>query len=858
MKVVVRPPQIVGKVIGHARGRVGVQTPDGIVGCMPGALYEIKGASTEGLWTLATCLPGLEALKCLAAVQTAAEEAEEQALREEKLIMQEAPVVAPGWVIVADDDEPTSVTICIAGTQNFNDCFRDCMFIPVNLEVPPIPGDIKSPRSVEPPEEYKGLKVHMGFLDGANRIFEQIVPAVIAQRRKHGPLRVTLTGHSLGGATAILLATFLDVSDIDGVCVESVFTYGAPNILNIKEWDGTQPILKEVNVHQYVNERDLVPRALGSSLMRKLAKVGIRMGFKALSCVTTSNAESLPFYRFTSPVLHYINSGKVESITDRTAQQDVLSLSIIGMRPVAVSQHRMSDYITNLLDIYNKETNHTHTYKLEPTLNPANAIGSHRILTAVFDAKDPTKLSSTMAAACSDIYTRMEGIDIRKLSTLCYWSDKVYPENCMKTRVFSGAYGTAPNTRKLSEEGWQAFMEDACYSDLPWVARLLECMDWVQDGDKLKKTKKLSRGAADIPKPPPVFRGVPLLDEEGSLGSEALCAAKKIFKTYARHLPMDAYSPERVRGGSWSPRRKTVLLRPECMRVLMRSLEACEYGEGYTPEQSRLVALASSCVDDLRHMRNPTSSPLVDPFGNITERGFVALFAKWCREDEVRIWGILCKGGGYNELLTMHVASGMLWDTTGLDEAVTEANKIMMEEQEQKQALFERQVKYALYKMYVTRRHTVEGPMRDKTGTPQKRRSVMSPRRSKADISRQLQLERIYGAPQTLDGGRARSRSRAVREAERRATADDMRVYLRPLPPTYVVPGKTGAGGQPERVRLRATEDEYKNVPSTRHPQMPYSHMVRYERKGMLPHMEPWHPPGIATPRAVRFNPEHP
>eukprot|EP01064_Diplonema_japonicum_P026036 TRINITY_DN3744_c0_g1_i4.p1 TRINITY_DN3744_c0_g1~~TRINITY_DN3744_c0_g1_i4.p1 ORF type:complete len:1163 (+),score=303.99 TRINITY_DN3744_c0_g1_i4:37-3489(+) len=700
-QVIVQQPQITGKVVGHGRGRVGVQTPDGMIGCMPGTLSKVQG-SNESLWTLATAIPGLSALKAVASVRTDEEEEEERTTEEEKIIMQEAPVVAPGWLLAADENEPTEVTICIAGTQNLNDCFRDCMFIPVNLELPPLPTEVLSPRSTEPntPEEFKGLKVHMGFLDGANRIFEQIVPAVINQRRKHGPLRLTLTGHSLGGATALLLATFLDVSNLDGVCVESVFTYGAPNILNIKEWDGTQPILKEVNVNQYVNERDVVPRSLGSSLVRKLAKVGIRMGFKALSCVTTNNAESLPHYRFTSPFLHYISSGKVSTFSDRAEQQKVLSLSLAGMRPQAVQDHKMAEYINALLQIYNKETSHEHVYKLEPTLNASNAVGGHAILSAVFDTKDQAKLSSSMLNACNDIYTRMDGIDTRKLSALCFWSSKVYPEACMASRVFSGNYTMVPHKRVLDNEGFVSFMEDACYSDLPWVARLLECMDWVQDGDKVKKTKGEGRCHTDIPKPPPMFRGIPLI-ERGVLGCEATVAAKKIFKTYSRHLPMDAYSPERVRGGSWSPQRKTSLLRPECMRALLGSLEICEFGEGHVPEQTRLVALATSCVEDLRGIEG--QGRLVDPFGNISQKGFLRLFLKWCEEDEVRIWGILCNGGGYNELLTMHNPKGALWEVNDLDEIISEVNEDLEQEQMAKQMLYERQVRHALYKIYAGR-----------------------------------------------------------------------------------------------------------------------------------------------------------
>ena len=71
------------------------------------------------------------------------------------------------------------------------------------------------------------------------------------------PLPLFITGHSLGGALA-LLATKLIARDINGAC----YTFGAPRIANYEYFDGVK-----TPVYRIVNSADVVPRVPPGALM---------------------------------------------------------------------------------------------------------------------------------------------------------------------------------------------------------------------------------------------------------------------------------------------------------------------------------------------------------------------------------------------------------------------------------------------------------------------------------------------------------------------------------------------------------------------------------------------------------------
>jgi hypothetical protein len=112
----------------------------------------------------------------------------------------------------------------------------------------------------KPAEKY-GAKVHTGFLeaftvntDQQNRTVEDIVREIKdspkVKDRNGNTLPLFITGHSLGGALA-LMATRLQAYDITGAC----YTYGAPRIA---DYDFFKDL--KTPVYRVVNSSDVVPR----------------------------------------------------------------------------------------------------------------------------------------------------------------------------------------------------------------------------------------------------------------------------------------------------------------------------------------------------------------------------------------------------------------------------------------------------------------------------------------------------------------------------------------------------------------------------------------------------------------------
>lgn len=101
-------------------------------------------------------------------------------------------------------------------------------------------------------------RVHTGFWKaiganedaGTGETVEAKVRRIIDDATSDGPLPVFITGHSLGGALA-LLATKLVASNVDGAC----YTFGAPRVANYEYFSRVK-----TPVYRIVNSSDIVPR----------------------------------------------------------------------------------------------------------------------------------------------------------------------------------------------------------------------------------------------------------------------------------------------------------------------------------------------------------------------------------------------------------------------------------------------------------------------------------------------------------------------------------------------------------------------------------------------------------------------
>ena len=83
-----------------------------------------------------------------------------------------------------------------------------------------------------------------GFVRTARHVYEAVEAHY--QRTPHHP--ITLTGHSLGGAMALLVGAYMVRSHMP---LERIVTFGAPRV-------GKLRILKHIDVEMYKNRRDIV------------------------------------------------------------------------------------------------------------------------------------------------------------------------------------------------------------------------------------------------------------------------------------------------------------------------------------------------------------------------------------------------------------------------------------------------------------------------------------------------------------------------------------------------------------------------------------------------------------------------
>ncbi|MCP4387189.1 MAG: lipase family protein [Gammaproteobacteria bacterium] len=95
-------------------------------------------------------------------------------------------------------------------------------------------------------DEKTGARLHQGFAYAAKRIYSELQP-----RLKPG-YKVRTTGHSLGGAVALILAMYMDA---DGFDIDRVVTFGQPKVTNLP---GAMSI-QHLDVTRVVTPDDLVP-----------------------------------------------------------------------------------------------------------------------------------------------------------------------------------------------------------------------------------------------------------------------------------------------------------------------------------------------------------------------------------------------------------------------------------------------------------------------------------------------------------------------------------------------------------------------------------------------------------------------
>jgi len=128
---------------------------------------------------------------------------------------------------VATNDIDKSHIIAVRGTSNIENVFIDVAFKLIK-------------------DNNTGAYLHNGFSQTANSIYKKIRPYI------EPGYKISTTGHSMGGAVALIIAMRLD---IDQHYIKQVVTFGQPKVTNI-----TGALnFKHLNLLRIVTPGDLVP-----------------------------------------------------------------------------------------------------------------------------------------------------------------------------------------------------------------------------------------------------------------------------------------------------------------------------------------------------------------------------------------------------------------------------------------------------------------------------------------------------------------------------------------------------------------------------------------------------------------------
>ncbi len=136
----------------------------------------------------------------------------------------------PGYAVsyyLATNDAAKQQLLAVRGTSNEENALVDVAF---NLL----------------PNKHTGIKIHQGFANSADYTWSKVEPKL------NSGYVINTTGHSLGGAVALVLAMYLDA---DGYDVGKVITFGQPKVTNMA---GSRQYAR-LDVTRVVTPKDMVP-----------------------------------------------------------------------------------------------------------------------------------------------------------------------------------------------------------------------------------------------------------------------------------------------------------------------------------------------------------------------------------------------------------------------------------------------------------------------------------------------------------------------------------------------------------------------------------------------------------------------
>eukprot|EP01061_Rhynchopus_euleeides_P025876 TRINITY_DN4209_c1_g1_i2.p1 TRINITY_DN4209_c1_g1~~TRINITY_DN4209_c1_g1_i2.p1 ORF type:complete len:583 (+),score=230.75 TRINITY_DN4209_c1_g1_i2:725-2473(+) len=251
----------------------------------------------------------------------------------------------------------------------------------------------------------------------------------------------------------------------------------------------------------------------------------------------------------------------------------------------------------------------------------------------VFSKKDPTAVSPGFRSALEGMHRKLhEGageVSRFLFAALCRETGKAWPTYLLQaafegTRydTFDGEHGAC-----LTAAGFAKLMEEACFSDLPWVARV---------ADLMKQKDAVTRLLEASGSPHPV--GVPLLTgDRGTLHPNIRSSVQTIYNMFK--------APDGT-------------LPVQCLQGFIGRVEAMGIGEAAIPPEQQLAALTRTLVAGVFPEARGD-----EPF-SLSEEDFASLFREWCAEDELHAWRILHEfgccldtGGPKMPVVNVHVSS---------------------------------------------------------------------------------------------------------------------------------------------------------------------------------------------------------